>query len=163
MTTLDSSRGVGSKKPWWNFNEMPSGILFEETTENTHMLSVLLAGNVSMASLSISQQQLFICLNCIKLSWKETPALYLRTAVAYLVSCTGQSSHQETTWGWARTKWSVPLPSACHADKTELFSHQSRTQVSMALLANPPPAQAGDKRFLWMEAFEIATENQWIA
>lgn len=33
----------------------------------------------------------------------------------------------------------------------------------MALLADPPPGQAGDMQFLWIEAFETATVNQWIA
>lgn len=32
----------------------------------------------------------------------------------------------------------------------------------MALLANSPPGQAGDKQFLQIEAFETATVNQWI-
>lgn len=33
----------------------------------------------------------------------------------------------------------------------------------MALPATPPPGQAGDKRFLRIEAFEIVTVNQWTA
>jgi len=36
-------------------------------------------------------------------------------------------------------------------------------KVSMALLAAPLPREAGGKKFLRNEAFEIATVNQWAA